>query len=693
MEHPGAAMKLKKDLDSVACSAELYPDEERVLVRGSGQANALNWKAEVDKLFGGYLCHYEVDPHKGKALLQSDSFQQSMDQVMVFNETPIVIVVGESFQVKNKLKQVENSVVKRRSGLIEKQTLTRRIGESKLRLIGSDIASSLQKDFPGVKVTKGDSSRLVLEGSVEEIRKAGAWISDKEKLVSEKKVAGVSPHFLTFLRKAYGGPGALSSFLGVDDKVEIELCDTELCFFSLSAHALDDAEKLLHDKLKEAKISVPNCSSVPSELRENLKMKVNELNQGQCRAQAVFGQQSIVSLLGHAKEVEEMNEVVVQFILDKATIEGHVILPFPELVHVLPEFLNQHGLNLSEVNLHTLAVSPTAIVSLQGPASRVTEVRNQLGPFLDSLIKERVTIDLPGAGRYFTSQSGKEKILSVARSHKCLIQLQEQPRGTSQSLGSSTLSDVNTTVGCYTLGDGLQVLVCHGDITKQEADALVNAANSDLEHHGGIAAALSKAGGSQVQKESRLLVKQTGKVAPGNVVVTTGGNLNCKKLLHAVGPEAGKDSGREVFLLEKAVQSALDLAEMMEFQSIALPCISSGLFGVPVTLCSKAIVTAVKRFGSQEGRSLNKIILIDTRAEVVRALQEACDQVLEGITPRNRTRDLGYQTAAGMSARGAEAPGDGVRVEIIQGTIETQQVRIHLNLINVMIQKQICLRK
>ncbi|XP_054864024.1 protein mono-ADP-ribosyltransferase PARP14-like isoform X2 [Amphiprion ocellaris] len=245
----------------------------------------------------------------------------------------------------------------------------------------------------------------------------------------------------------------------------------------------------------------------------------------------------------------------------------------------------------------------------------------------------------------------------------------------------ASLSETATTVASYSLQDGLQVLVCEGDITKQNLDALVNAANEDLDHHGGVAAALSKAGGPEVQKESSTLVKYMGKIPTGDVVVTTGGNLNCKTLLHAVGPVGGKAGGREKILLEQTIQKALNLSEMMEFQSIAIPCISSGVFGVPVTVCCEAIVTAVRKFGSQGGRSLSKIILIDKRGEVVRAMKEACDRLLQGMSSRNSTGlDVEVQMdAAGQdSAAGATAgaPGGSVHVEILQGTIETQQVDV-----------------
>uniref|UniRef100_A0A3B4HD78 Macro domain-containing protein n=1 Tax=Pundamilia nyererei TaxID=303518 RepID=A0A3B4HD78_9CICH len=256
----------------------------------------------------------------------------------------------------------------------------------------------------------------------------------------------------------------------------------------------------------------------------------------------------------------------------------------------------------------------------------------------------------------------KNTLVSVGQSYKCLIQLEEQ----------NHVSRQNSGVTKYNLCDGLQVLVCQGDITTQWADALVNAANEDLEHGGGVAAALSKAGGPQVQIECRDMVKKTGKIPTGDVVLTTGGNLKCKKLLHAVGPVNGKCGGKERMLLEKTVSSALNLAEMKKFTSIAMPCISSGLFCVPLTVCAEAIATAVKEFGSQGGRSLSKIILIDKKVEVVKAMRDACDRILRGTSTELQPNASGPNTA-GQATAGST--GCCVQVEIVQGTLENQQVK------------------
>ncbi|XP_062416544.1 protein mono-ADP-ribosyltransferase PARP14-like isoform X2 [Pungitius pungitius] len=621
-ECPHAKKELDKGLTSVACSAQLYPEEDRVLVSRLAQAGAAvsNWRAEVDKLFGGYLCHYEADPHKVKALLQPCSTRQATSEVKMYSDVGMVIVVGERSQVNARLMDINDSHVKRRSGHV-KQKRTCRLGEAKLRLLWKEIEQRLRQDIPEVKVTQEAAGQIVLEGSVEEILKAGDCISQHEKLVLERTISDMSPLLLAFLRKAYSGPDELRDFLGVGGKVEMEIRDTEVRFLSLFTEDLDESVKALQAQIKEVKMDVPNCSTVPPDLLEKLKSISFDMNQGQYRAQVVFGPGSTLWLLGHTKEVDELREVFIQS-LDDSSNKSIVHLPFPDLAENLPELLQAYDIDCTGVTFTPRTSSSGSTVVLQGPSCKVTEIRNCLEIVVDSHFEDH-----------------------------------------------PSLGEVNTTVASYSLPDGFQVLVRQGDITKQEADVLVNAANEDLEHTGGVAAALSKAGGPEVQTECRAIVKQWGKVPTGDVVVTTGGNLKCKSLMHAVGPVGGKSGGRERIFLETAILSALNSAELMGSRSIAIPCISSGVFGVPVALCSDAIVTAVKKFGSQGGQSLSKIILIDTRVEVVRAMQEACDRHLHGMSSESKVpKDPGFQIGAT-----AGAPENGDLVEIVQGSEETQQ--------------------
>ncbi|XP_045068619.1 uncharacterized protein LOC123483166 [Coregonus clupeaformis] len=298
--------------------------------------------------------------------------------------------------------------------------------------------------------------------------------------------------------------------------------------------------------------------------------------------------------------------------------------------------------------------SPGCRVQLLGHLKQVQELREEIGAFLIDRSSVRVV------GRPQQNHGG---IVGEA--------------------GPGPRREEMVAATSYHLQGGLQVVVCQGDITKEWADALVNAANEDLDHAGGVAAALSRAGGPEVQRASRDLVRQIGRVPTGTVVETTGGNLPCKMLLHAVGPVGGSVGGNERPLLEKTVKAALDLAETMELQTLAMPCISSGIFSVPLKVCSEAIVSAVRDFG-REQRILTKVTLIDVSGEAVKAMQEACDRLFQGkrefsgwegeSSTTTTTTHAPQRDTTSASTRGAAAPEVCVQLEIIQGTIEKQKV-------------------
>uniref|UniRef100_A0A4W5LNI3 Macro domain-containing protein n=2 Tax=Hucho hucho TaxID=62062 RepID=A0A4W5LNI3_9TELE len=326
---------------------------------------------------------------------------------------------------------------------------------------------------------------------------------------------------------------------------------------------------------------------------------------------------------------------------------------------LLAELMSRLEKKVKEMNQSRRKVvaryGPGCRVQLLGHMNQVQELREEIGAFL------RVQSSVRVVGRPQQNHGG------------VVGEADDGPRRKETDAATS-----------YRLQGGLQVVVCQGDLTKERADALVNAANENLDHAGGVAAALSRAGGPEVQRASRDLVRQIGRVPTGTVVETTGGKLPCKMLLHAVGPVGGNVGGNERPLLEKTVKAALDLAETMELQTLAMPCISSGIFGVPLKVCSEAIVSAVRDFG-REQRILTKVTLIDVSGEAVRAMQEACDRLLQGKSEFSEweresrtsttTTHAPQRDTTAASARGAATPEVCVQVEIIQGTIEKQQVR------------------
>ncbi|MGC9346952.1 MAG: macro domain-containing protein [Anaerolineae bacterium] len=147
----------------------------------------------------------------------------------------------------------------------------------------------------------------------------------------------------------------------------------------------------------------------------------------------------------------------------------------------------------------------------------------------------------------------------------------------------------------YTLPTGQRLHVVKGDITKEEADAIVNAANERLEHGGGVAGAIVRRGGSRIQEESRAWVREHGPVPTGEAAMTGGGDLPAKYVVHAVGP-VWRDGEEEPDQLRSAVQSALALADAHDVTSISLPAISSGIFGFPKPLAVRVIWDATEAY-------------------------------------------------------------------------------------------------
>jgi O-acetyl-ADP-ribose deacetylase (regulator of RNase III) len=122
------------------------------------------------------------------------------------------------------------------------------------------------------------------------------------------------------------------------------------------------------------------------------------------------------------------------------------------------------------------------------------------------------------------------------------------------------------------------------DLTEREVDAIVNAANSRLQHGGGVAGAIVRKGGRIIQDES----DKIGYVPVGNAAITTAGMLKARYVIHVVGPRMGE--GDEDNKLRKAVNSVLALATEKRLRSISLPAISAGIFGFPKDQCAKILV-------------------------------------------------------------------------------------------------------
>ncbi len=174
----------------------------------------------------------------------------------------------------------------------------------------------------------------------------------------------------------------------------------------------------------------------------------------------------------------------------------------------------------------------------------------------------------------------------------------------------------------YIFGN-LKVIIVRGDITELEADAIVNAANSYLKHGGGVALAIVRKGGKVIQEESDRYVQEHGPVPVGSVAVTNAGKLKAKYIIHAVGPVYGDEKGDEK--LASAIRSALLKAEELKLMSIALPAISTGVYGYPFEKCAAIMYDVLKEF-SAHNVNLKKVTICLFQEEAYNTFKNIFEQ-------------------------------------------------------------------
>ena len=149
-----------------------------------------------------------------------------------------------------------------------------------------------------------------------------------------------------------------------------------------------------------------------------------------------------------------------------------------------------------------------------------------------------------------------------------------------------------------------------GDITKAEVDAIVNAANSQLIGGGGVDGAIRRAGGDEIEQACAEIRKREGGCPTGKAVITTGGNLPAKYVIHTAGPVWEGGNSGEAELLASCYQSSLQLAVQNGIQRIAFPSISTGIYGYPTEKAAVVALTAVKEFVEQNNATLTTIQFI-----------------------------------------------------------------------------------
>ena len=242
---------------------------------------------------------------------------------------------------------------------------------------------------------------------------------------------------------------------------------------------------------------------------------------------------------------------------------------------------------------------------VQGTKEGVKKAKAMLQDIIDDLAHRKISVEKPGMQKYLKSETGKTSLAGIEGEYSCTINLTTNRKERSTQISSVVnprASNPSTMLLCsYETPEKVLLKVYQDDITTHACDVIVNAANGDLQHIGGLAKMIVDKGGREIQEDSDEYKRKNGTIYPGECYKGIPGKLPCKHVIHTVAPRwDNSNQGRDRKYLEFACENTLEAAKI--HSSIALPAIGSGVFNVPKDVCADVMVEAAVNFSLKNGR-------------------------------------------------------------------------------------------
>ncbi|NWW54856.1 PAR14 polymerase, partial [Pedionomus torquatus] len=577
----------------------------------------------------------------------------SHDEVMIlpYPSKNLLVLVGEEVVVKNVEQELKFLIEKATREMEREKQRTEEMllmGLGEYAIVQSaGLEEKIRMEFPALQITYDRLQKIInLCGVPEEVYKAKGEILDNIRKIA-KKTVNIHPYIFKFLEHIDNETMSQSLFMSKQISAFYELGTEAIILEGSSPEDLLKAEEEIKKELDYKSIAVEDESVLQ-------KKEWSSLTKQNCTNETVTvshadGQ---VIIAGCSQAVAKAFEELSNFI-DENTQVRKVIAGKPAVVIMF--FEKEKSSVWSELQNKGVKVDFSTqrkcrVISLSGPRREVLKGVTLVEQILSSLHYKRVVIKEPGAKSYFKE---REHFFAATakQDFKCLIRLEEHPE--EQLEEEQEHGNIGKPYGQVTIG-GIVIGVYKADLCTYPVDVVVNASNEDLKHIGGLAEALLKAAGPELQEECDKLVRKNGRLQPGHAVIMGPGKLPCKNVIHAVGPRWRKEEAEKcVFLLRKTVKKSLQLAEMYNHRSIALPAISGGIFGFPLDLCAYSIVSSIKETleESMEDSSLKEVHLVDITCNNIQAFCRALTEVFANDLPSYRSV---FQTSTGPPPRRKE---------------------------------------
>ncbi|XP_053327586.1 protein mono-ADP-ribosyltransferase PARP14 [Spea bombifrons] len=594
---------------------------------------APTWEDRASNVFSMEMSKFRVTEHDVKAsvwgAIKEKAIGSAYSGVLIKPnlDNEKVFVAGYSQDVIKTdapFKNLLENTIKKMNRENQSVTTAERLAPALYEIISrSDLLANVESVTTDLKMNYDPSTKtLQLCGQKEDVRYAKNEILNLKQLLKSKRIP-VDPHVAQFLLCADSEEMSCVLFTRHNINAMYELDDDRVKLSGYSTEDLSKAEKKIQQGLVSKKVTVDDKSVIQkpewSRLQESLN---NSFNAETCKfrmEQFPAGAENQVVISGLSAEVLETYGQIHDFVEKNTVSEKAIEVQNVAVVHFIKDEKKRLCREVEEMNVKMTTNQRT--ITLTGPRSSVVKAAAQIQSALSSLSTDTLRINKPGAKKFCESNEG-ELVSKAKNDFKCLIYLQKD--------GGKELWESNANTWdphCQvTLADGVTIAVYKGDLSGHHVDAVVNAANEDLKHIGGLALALLRASGPKLQADSDRIVRENGHLSAGDAVVTEAGNLPCKQVIHAVGPRWNSSAALKCErLLRKAIGRSLELATDGGHASIAIPAVSAGIFGFPLKQCVENIIESVREYleDHRHGTRLKRIHLVDPTEPVIQAFAEA----------------------------------------------------------------------
>ncbi|XP_028392341.1 LOW QUALITY PROTEIN: protein mono-ADP-ribosyltransferase PARP14-like [Dendronephthya gigantea] len=581
-----------------------------------------------------YMAEFSVEKVKISKKLLDDSRNELEDMItktkqanisVVTNEEQLRIeLVGKKADVKNTRGEFRGAIAKMEKGLNIVTEEIPNVPKTKFALLSLHGAiEMLEKDFHVQVVIEQRKNAILLKGTGKHVSHAKMEVLQKCSQIIEETV-DLNKNEKRFLEQ--GGLDLIND-----------------CMKQMRLKGMISLSQVKGNKAKILVFDGAKVADVESHLKINMYQKQYTLDEDSrtllnsnkweefCRnvmtgtSVMIFTNQKSaeISLIGKKPEVEQSYNSLEEFMKRNTIVKESVDLEEGYLGY-LTEYCEEHiraiEKELEEHSVRVNFVEDAETVIINGTKEGVKKARKQLHDIVSTIAKDTIFFDKLRSQKYLKSEEGKILIEGVEAKNKCLIRLTEDNGRISTTISSTRSKPqpgkrTSKLLCSYETQEKISLKVYKDDITAHRCDVIVNAANGDLKHIGGVAKSILDAGGREIQDECDENVKENGKLFDGECFSGSPGKLPCKVLVHAVGPRWDSNNRKKTRKL-LSVTCTKALEEAMQYQSIAIPAIGSGIFGVPKDVCAEVMIEAAEEFGRKyDNSSLREIHFVNNDDE------------------------------------------------------------------------------